>query len=113
MGAGAALGAAMPWVGAGLAVYGVGSQLGWWKDGGPVNKQGLSRGGDDGQVNPGSVQDTGEVDGPGGPKDDMINAQLSDGEYVFPKGAVMFYGLDKLDKMRQKGLEYEKQMGIA
>jgi len=111
--AGAALGAAMPWVGAGLAAYAIGSQAGWWKDGGPVGKQGLSRGGDDGAVGPGSVQDTGEVDGPGGPKDDMINAQLSDGEYVFPKGAVMFFGLDKLDKMRQKGLEYEKQMGIA
>jgi hypothetical protein len=97
--AGAALGAAVPALGAGLALYGIGSQAGWWADGG--------------EVTPGSQQQTGEVDGPGGPKDDEILAALSDGEFVMPVGAVKFFGIDRLEKMRQKGLEHEKQMGIA
>jgi hypothetical protein len=63
-------------------------------------------------VTPGAQQQTGEVAGPGGPKDDEINAMLSDGEFVMPVGAVKFFGLDRMEKMRQKGLEYEKQLGI-
>lgn len=93
------LGAAVPVIGAGVAAYGLGSALGWWADGG--------------KVTPGAVQRTGEVDGPGGPKDDLIPAMLSDGEYVMPVGAVKFFGLDRLEKMRQKGLDYEKQLGIG
>ena len=64
-------------------------------------------------VVPGARGRTGEVDGPGGPKDDLIPAMLSDGEYVMPIGAVKYFGLDKLEKMRMKGLEFEKQMGIG
>jgi hypothetical protein len=95
----AALGTAVPVLGAGLAVYGLGSQMGWWADGG--------------EVNPGSRGQTGEVDGPGGPKDDEVLAALSDGEYVMPKGVVNYFGIKHLENMRKKGLEYEKQMGIG
>lgn len=100
MGAGSALGAAIPIVGAGLAAYGIGNAMGWWADGGRVTPGANAAGG-------------GQVDGPGGPKDDKIPAMLSDGEYVMPVGAVKFFGLDRLEKMRQKGLEYEKQLGIS
>lgn len=100
---GATLGTAIPVIGAGLAIYGIGSELGWWADGGPVGK-----------VQPGSYgAQGGEVDGPGGPKDDLIPAMLSDGEFVLPVGTVKKYGLAKLEKMRQEGLDFEKQLGIG
>jgi hypothetical protein len=47
----------------------MGKDYGWWADGGGVT--------------PGSSGQTGEVDGPGGPKDDEILAALSD-EFVMP-----------------------------
>ena len=47
----------------------------------------------------------GEVDGPGGPKDDLVPAMLSDGEYIMPAEAVKFFGLDKLNKMKEKARE--------
>ena len=47
----------------------------------------------------------GPVEGPGGPKDDLINAKLSDGEFVMPAEAVEFYGLDRLHKMMAKAKE--------
>jgi hypothetical protein len=97
MGAGAALGAAMPWIGGAMLV---GSALGLFKDGGKVTPGSTSRRG-------------GEVDGPGGPKDDRVPALLSDGEFVMPIGAVKKFGLDRLEKMRQAGLEFEKTLGIA
>lgn len=97
MGAGAALGAAMPWIGGAMLV---GSALGLFKDGGKVTPGSTSRRG-------------GEVDGPGGPKDDRVPALLSDGEFVMPVGAVKKFGLDRLEKMRQAGLEFEKHLGIA
>lgn len=66
------------------------------------------------KVRPGSTtRKGGEVDGPGGPKDDRVPAMLSDGEFVMPIGAVRKYGLDKLEKMRQEGLQFEKQLGIG
>ena len=49
--------------------------------------------------------DGGPVEGPGGPKDDLINAKLSDGEFVMPAEAVEFYGLDRLHKMMAKAKE--------
>ena len=54
----------------------------------------------------------GPVHGPGGPKDDLIPAMLSNGEFVMPVGTVKKYGLDKLEKMRQDGLAFEKHLGI-
>lgn len=97
LGSGAALGTAMPWLGAAMLA---GSALGLFKDGGKVTPGSTSRRG-------------GEVDGPGGPKDDRVPALLSDGEFVMPIGAVKKFGLDRLEKMRQAGLEFEKQLGIA
>jgi len=47
----------------------------------------------------------GPVEGPGGPKDDLINAKLSDGEFVMPAEVVKFYGLDRLYKMMAKANE--------
>lgn len=97
LGSGAALGAAMPYLGAAMLA---GSALGLFKDGGKVTPGSTSRRG-------------GEVDGPGGPKDDRVPALLSDGEFVMPVGAVKKFGLDRLEKMRQAGLEFEKHLGIA
>jgi hypothetical protein len=54
----------------------------------------------------------GAVHGAGGPKDDLIPAMLSNGEFVMPVGVVKKYGLDKLEKMRQEGLAFEKHLGI-
>jgi hypothetical protein len=48
--------------------------------------------------------DGGEVDGPGGPKEDLIPASLSDGEYVIPAEVVRRKGTDFFDKLlEQKG----------
>lgn len=102
-GAGAALGAistVAPYVGAAIAL---GSALGWFADGGQATRG----------ITPGAHgAKGGEVDGPGGPKDDLIPAMLSDGEFVLPIGTVKKYGLAKLEKMRQEGLEFERQLGI-
>lgn len=54
--------------------------------------------------------DGGEVDGPGGPKDDMVPAMLSDGEFIMPAEAVKFFGLDRLHKMTQKAKEGMMEM---
>lgn len=145
--AGAALGAAMPWVGGAIAAYGIGNAAGWWKDGGKVTH--------------GSKGASGEVEGVGGPKDDLIYAKLPEGSFVMPVGTVMKYGIEKLEsmndgdedlgtgemeeyseggmvdamvsddefvfspkaakrlglhrleKMRREGLQYEKQLGIG
>ncbi len=96
---GSTLGTAIPVIGGGLALYSIGNAAGWWADGG--------------EVEPGAVGQTGDVSGPGGPKDDLIPAMLSDGEFVMPVGAVKKFGLDKLEKMRQAGLEFETQLGIS
>jgi hypothetical protein len=97
-GAGATAAAAMPWVGAGLlavdAISG-GKVLGLFADGG--------------MVTPGSYGAAGgEVDGPGGPQDDMVPALLSDGEFVLNAEAVQHFGLDRLNKMNQRGLEIRR-----
>lgn len=54
---------------------------------------------------PAAFAEGGEVDGPGGPKDDEIPAMLSDGEYIMPAEAVKFFGTDKLNKMIAKARE--------
>lgn len=77
-----------------------------YKAGGPVARPP--------KVRPGATtRKGGKVSGPGGPKDDRVPALLSDGEFVLPVGAVKKYGLDKLEKMRQDGLQFEKQLGIG
>lgn len=101
LGAGSAVAAALPWVGGAMLI---GSALGLFKDGGSVAKKKLA-------VADGTKG--GKVSGPGGPKDDMVPAMLSDGEFVMPVGSVQLYGKDKLEQMRQQGLAYEKQVGIG
>ena len=84
MGAGAALGAAMPWIGGAMLV---GSALGLFKEGGVVNQQPYMRGG--------------EIDGPGGPKDDLIATEIPEGAFVMPIGVVRKLGRKALEKMNE------------
>jgi len=91
----------VPVVGAGLGVYLIGKDQGWWADGGMAGGRGIQ-----------NKRKGGNVQGAGGPKDDRILAHLSDGEFVMPVGTVKKYGLAKLEKMRQEGLQLEHQLGI-
>lgn len=95
-----AVGAALPWVGGAMLL---GKALGL-KNGGNVPAIG-------GKASGGRAQNPkgGKVKGPGGPKDDMVPARLSPGEFVMPVGTVRKYGLDRLERMRQEGLEFEQQ----
>jgi len=82
--AAATLGAALPWVGAAMLA---GSALGMFAEGGIVNQSGYNKGG--------------EVDGPGGPKDDLIATEIPEGAFVMPIGAVKKLGLKALHKMNE------------
>lgn len=82
--AAAALGTALPYVGAAMVA---GRMLGMFKDGGIVNQTGYDTGG--------------EVDGPGGPKDDLIATEIPEGAFVMPIGAVKKLGLKALHKMNE------------
>lgn len=84
LGSGAALGAAMPYLGAALLA---GSALGLFKDGGIVNQRPYMSGG--------------EIDGPGGPKDDLIATEIPEGAFVMPIGVVKKLGVRALEKMNQ------------
>jgi hypothetical protein len=84
MSAGAALGAAMPWIGGAMLV---GSALGLFRDGGVVNQRPYMRGG--------------EIDGPGGPKDDLIATEIPEGAFVMPIGVVRKLGRKALEKMNE------------
>lgn len=56
----------------------------------------------------------GEIAGPGGPKDDFIDAKLSDGEYVIPAEIVTRKGtefFDKLIEQTRKGIPSPVNMG--
>lgn len=44
----------------------------------------------------------GYVEGEGGPKEDMVPARLSDGEFVISAEAVDVIGLDKLEKLHEE-----------
>ena len=48
------------------------------------------------------MADGGEVDGPGGPTDDAIDAKLSDGEFIIPADVVKRKGTEFFDKLIQK-----------
>ena len=98
--------AALPVLGAGLAVYGIGSALDWWADGGPVpheQPRGLRK-----DMRPG-----GKVQGPGTETSDSIPAWLSDGEYVINADAVKEVGKKKLEKINEKGLKKRKAKAKA
>jgi hypothetical protein len=84
LGGGAALGAAMPYLGAAMLA---GSALGLFKDGGVVNQRPYMTGG--------------EIDGPGGPKDDLIATEIPEGAFVMPIGVVRKLGRKALEKMNE------------
>ena len=65
-------------------------------------------------ANGGSVEHEGDgpVSGPGGPRDDMVPARLSAGEFVLNEGAVKHFGLAKLKKMNEVGLKNQAARGL-
>lgn len=58
------------------------------------------------------LKDGGPVEGPGGPRDDRVPAMLSDGEFVLNEGAVKHFGLAKLNKMNEIGLQNQQRRGL-
>lgn len=90
--------AAMPWIGAGLAVASLlGADL--FADGGSVKRKDMRAGGD--------------VSGPGTGTSDSIPAHLSDGEYVLNAEAVRLVGEDKLDAINGAGLAARRGVRMA
>lgn len=61
-----------------------------------------------GLVTHGSKGKTGPVVGKGGPKEDMVRADLSNGEFVMTAEAAQYFGTDKLHKMNQLAAEKVK-----
>lgn len=104
--------AATKWGQQGLT--GMGNTIGGWFGGG---SSGGSRYGMDAEMATslgladGGTPD-GEVHGPGGPRDDMIPAKLSKGEFVLNEGAVKHFGLSKLNKMNEVGLKNQAHRGL-
>lgn len=60
----------------------------------------------------GMYADGGEVRGPGGPRDDLIDIKASAGEFVLNEGAVKHFGLAKLNKMNEIGLQNQERRGL-
>ena len=85
--------AALPVLGGAVALYGIGSALGWW--------DGFSKGG---SVKRKNMQPGGKVVGKGTETSDDIPAWLSDGEYVLNAEAVKMVGKNKLDQINDAGL---------
>lgn len=56
--------------------------------------------------------DGGPVHGPGGPRDDKVPAMLSRGEFVLNEGAVKHFGLARLNKMNEVGLQNQEARGL-
>lgn len=62
--------------------------------------------------NSGMYADGGAIKGPGGPRDDVIDIKVSNGEFVLNEGAVRHFGLAKLQKMNEVGLENQERRGL-
>lgn len=60
---------------------------------------------DGGEVN-------GVVHGPGGPRDDLVPVNLSNNEFVLNEGTVKHFGLAKLNKMNEIGLQNQASRGL-
>lgn len=60
----------------------------------------------------GMYADGGAIRGPGGPRDDVIDIKVSNGEFVLNEGAVKHFGLAKLEKMNEIGLENQGRRGL-
>jgi hypothetical protein len=69
------------------------------KDGGEISLRGAIR---HGELRYGA----GNVEGPGGPRDDKVPAMLSNGEYVLPADVVKHIGKDNLDKLVDEHHKY-------
>jgi hypothetical protein len=52
----------------------------------------------------------GEIVGPGGPRDDGIQARLSDGEFIVPEHTVRYFGTKKLNQMLQESEEKGREI---
>jgi hypothetical protein len=64
-------------------------------------------------ANGGSMEHApGLIHGPGGPRDDVVPAMLSRGEFVLNEGAVKHFGLAKLNKMNEVGLNNQAARGL-
>lgn len=110
--AGSAIGAAMPWVGAAMAV---GSLLELWADGGKVGTQAkepasdaeahamFSRAFNDGNVN--DLREGGKVPGEWTENKDTVPALLVEEEFVLPAEAAALVGERDLEKLRGYGLK--------
>ena len=72
-------------------------------EGGDGDGGGDSGGAGDSGSDPGGWRRGGEVDGPGGPRDDLIPARLSDGEYVVKANSTSALGVDMMDKINALG----------
>jgi len=85
----------------------------WWDSSGFASNGGFGTGNAFGNQDYGMYfANGGEVDGPGGPRDDRIPAMLSDGEFVLNEGAVKHFGLSKLNKMNEIGLKNQQARGL-
>lgn len=93
----AALGTAVPWIGAG---YLAGTALGLWADGGPVPHENPHGG-----LRRRNLDTGGPINGPGTETSDSIPALVSDGEYILNAEAVKLVGKKKLDAMNARGLK--------
>jgi hypothetical protein len=78
-------------------------QAAYQMDGGPWGGLGMLAGAALGSPWVGKLfAEGGEVEGPGGPKDDAIPARLSDGEYIIPAEVVRAKGTEFFDKLVAK-----------
>lgn len=90
-----------------------GDRLGNWWNYNPNNFTGISPEAmaAGGYADGGHIGD-GPVAGPGGPRDDAVPAMLSRGEFVLNEGAVKHFGLAKLNKMNEVGLQNQEARGL-
>jgi hypothetical protein len=56
--------------------------------------------------------DGGIVEGTGGPREDNVPIMASSGEFVLNEGAVKHFGLAKLNKMNEVGLQNQERRGL-
>lgn len=85
-----------------------GDRLGNWWNYNPSGFTGISPD----AMAAGGYANGGVVDGPGGPRDDMVPSLLSKGEFVMNEGAVKHFGIAKLNKMNEVGLQNQEARGL-
>jgi hypothetical protein len=80
----------------------------WYGGGGTVQGDAYTAGIDAS----GMYADGGAIRGPGGPRDDLIDIKASNGEFMLNEGAVRHFGLAKLEKMNEIGLQNQERRGL-